>query len=1104
MLAKDTPLISITSITITSDGVVHVADEGTFKIISAVSFIPKPDKQLQFNIVSPETNELYIFNKYGQHIVTKNVLTGQTLYNFLYDATTSFGKLSSVTDAAGSKISFLRDSGNSLHSIETATGQKCQVVVNNQGFLETFIDPDQFSTKFSYNQVTGLILSQIDSSGFVYFYQYSSSGRLISVTKPSGLLLSINFDFSQFGSSLKAIEHRIDLNEPLLQAELFSKTSKTSAIVTNNGDQFEVTFHDDKSIDVLTKWKEGIIWESAPHKALFSINPIQAGMFPVLSRQINFHLSPSNSLNSKAASDLALINWDYNLKLIKQKYSENNLNKVAAVERVLFINNTRIFSIEYDRHANREILYNNSRRPFLAIQYDNFSRPIQWLPTETRLPLNVIYDRYGRLAGWQQGPVASETFLYDRNGFLSEIRYPDMSSIKYSYNENSKTQPSKITLRSGRQYIYHYNGQNGLEKIITPLKTEHRFLLVISLGSYKLIYTPPGYSDKSNYLIYFDDNQRLLMEIFPEDQSRVIYDYNERSLLSEIVYGGGKISRHYHVSSSGSGKAKKKREEDNLIQTETWQEGSIEITLHYQYLHSLVIKSSLRISSLYSQLSNFEFTYNYDEFGRKRLITAKLISLSSSPSISLPNLEFSYDPKAGRLKSIGKFYLHGYHDYQLHQNESLITDGIATFSKVFNSATHQMQQISLTLNDKEVYKMDFGYNSNGAIVSTKIFMSHLGANRVRVSNYSYDYDQQLVQVSGSDNWHFSYDENGNLVNIQHMQNRIEVFYDTSDRVVSLGKTPYLFNARGCVIQRGEERFVYNNFGQLTRAVRADQYDIKYFYDAKGRLLIRKDHLGNFTQYFYGDIERPHLITHMFNNANEVITSIIYDDSQVPIMAQVNHQNYYIASDHLGSPLLIYDQRGNVVKEINRGPYGHVIFDSNPSFYIPIGFQGGIPDQITGIVHFHGSYIYDSLIGQWLIPNWAQVLTNLKDPSLLSLYRFSKNNPLNSIASNQRSSKLSLNRWIQHQGIDLTDFDIGGQKLFAKNLFNTKLVHSSHTFKTSHFNALFNVPQLITSYLQLPSLPIISSFWCSMQKSTESFASISFIQKSRVSLLVSIH
>ncbi|XP_074593790.1 teneurin-m-like isoform X2 [Brevipalpus obovatus] len=1158
-LARDTSLLSPTSITITSDGVLHVADEKTFRIISAVPYIPGPDDSLQFTIASPETDELYVFNKYGQHIATRNAITGQTLHSFLYDVSTSFGKLSAISDASGNKVSFFRDSVNALYSIETANVQKCRVSVSSGGLLETFTDPDNLSTRFTYDPSTGLIQSRTDSAGFSYHYQYSHSGRLIGVVKPTGVRTTISFDYDHSGSSLRTRRYVQSYDPYDGSSNLMVRVHKDSASIRHDGDVFQVNLHEDRSIDILAPWREGMLWQSTVHKVILQTVPIQAGMFPILAQQINFILSNSAKQQSSShrsskkfqspLSNIASISWDYEIKYTDGRSSSSSSggnrngfpeginipsidssasistgilpSSVAAIERILYINNTRYLSLEYDRHANREILYNNSRRPFLMIQYDNSSRPITWMLMETRLPLNMIFDRFGRLAGWQQGLVVSETFLYDRSGLLSEIRYPDATSIKYTYDESGgRTKPSRITLRSGKQYKYQYDERSGLKRIITPRRTEHHVSLIISLGFYKLMYQPPGHQRGSHYILYMNDNLQPMMEIFPESQSKVVYLYDEHSKLTEIVYGGGKIQRFFGKHDSvGNNRQRNNKtpplqqqstenghnldQEDHLLRSEIWQEGSNEVSMQYQYHNSLIVKTSIKITAKLSRLSNFEFIYDYDEFGRKRSIGAKIISSSALPSITLPSTPFNYNTKTGKLESFGQFRVHDSHDYQHHQNESIITDGVATLSKVFESATHRLRQMSLSIKDKEFYRMDLLYNANGAIVTSKTYMRHLGSNKLRVSNYTYDSDEQLVEVFGPELWRYGYDENGNLAALQYQKRRIEISYDSADRVASYAEMTYTVDGRGNVIRRGDEKLYYNAHGMLMRVSKVGKHDVRYMYDSRGRLCVRHDSTNNITQYFYGDIERPHLVTHMFNNVDRTVTSLIYDGSGLPVMIQINHKTYYIACDQVGTPLLVLDHRGDVVKEIHRAPTGQLMYDSNSAFYLPIGFHGGILDPKTEIVHFGGTHIYDSTIGQWLTPNWAQVLRNLEEPAFLNLYRFSKNDPINYFPGESRSAKLDLHRWIQYQGIDLTGLDIGGQRMVNKG----DRVHDmslsrvpSNTWGYNHFStfdALYDVPNQIAASLSVPSLPLLSAFWCSLQKNTRNFEVSSFIKKSKV-------
>lgn len=75
-------------------------------------------------------------------------------------------------------------------------------------------------------------------------------------------------------------------------------------------------------------------------------------------------------------------------------------------------------------------------------------------------------------------------------------------------------------------------------------------------------------------------------------------------------------------------------------------------------------------------------------------------------------------------------------------------------------------------------------------------------------------------------------------------------------------------------------------------------------------------------------------------------SLVYDDRGHLIFAQVYRYKYYIATDQCGTPVMIFNQYGEWIREIMRSPYGHIVYDSNPYLYLPIDFCGGLLDQVT--------------------------------------------------------------------------------------------------------------------------------------------------------------
>lgn len=214
------------------------------------------------------------------------------------------------------------------------------------------------------------------------------------------------------------------------------------------------------------------------------------------------------------------------------------------------------------------------------------------------------------------------------------------------------------------------------------------------------------------------------------------------------------------------------------------------------------------------------------------------------------------------------------------------------------------------------------------------------------TNFTYDLDEQLIEMkSEREHWRFNYDDNFNLIRIQYLQNAIEITIDhAKDRISNFGDTPYQYDERGYLIRRGEESLQWNSFGLLLSVNKlTKQHEINYLYDSRGRLSARIDNFGNRTQYIYGDIKRPHLLTHLiqFNidrpsneaqsQSRPLITSYIYDDSNLLIAFTTNDpanddtannkQLFYVICDQSSSPTHVFNsQTGELIKEITRSPY----------------------------------------------------------------------------------------------------------------------------------------------------------------------------------------
>ena len=199
----------------------------------------------------------------------------------------------------------------------------------------------------------------------------------------------------------------------------------------------------------------------------------------------------------------------------------------------------------------------------------------------------------------------------------------------------------------------------GLKSITTPKGSKHAFRLEVSLGFYKLIYSPPSNSAPNSYTIYLDAEHRPIMKMFPKDSGKLLYVYNNRTQLKEVVFGGGKVENMFNKISG-------------LLTKEVWRYEDQEFVLNYEYNGALLVKQSHQFVSSYL-LSNLVFGFHYDSFGRMKVLSARV------GAVSLPTVDYSYNSRTGRLEGIANFRL-----FDKSPNETYLTDGVAVYSKTFD------------------------------------------------------------------------------------------------------------------------------------------------------------------------------------------------------------------------------------------------------------------------------------------------------------------------------------------------------------------------------------------------------------------------------------
>lgn len=289
-----------------------------------------------------------------------------------------------------------------------------------------------------------------------------------------------------------------------------------------------------------------------------------------------------------------------------------------------------------------------------------------------------------------------------------------------------------------------------------------------------------------------------------------------------------------------------------------------------------------------------------------------------------------------------------------------------------------------TVNSQGVYALNLTWDELGRITAR----TETVAGVTHTYDYTYDANGQLLTVAkdGTVVEAYTYDVNGNRKTQQTYGGaQVSASYDTQDRITALGAVAYTFDAAGFLTRRGNDTFVYSTRGELLSATLGGGATITYGYDGFGRRVSRTDANGTH-QYLYGNPGNPFQVTDVRDPAGK-LTTYFYDDAGILYAMQRDGVWYYIAADQVGTPRVITDADGLVVKTMEFDSFGVQLSDSAPGFDLPFGYAGGLVDQATGLVRF-GFRDYDPAAGRW----------TARDPLLfkggqVNLYVYVGNNPI---------------------------------------------------------------------------------------------------------------
>jgi RHS repeat-associated protein len=142
--------------------------------------------------------------------------------------------------------------------------------------------------------------------------------------------------------------------------------------------------------------------------------------------------------------------------------------------------------------------------------------------------------------------------------------------------------------------------------------------------------------------------------------------------------------------------------------------------------------------------------------------------------------------------------------------------------------------------------------------------------------------------------------------------------------------------------------------------------VRFRYDALGRR-VSKSYQGKVTRWLWDGnklLHEWHELEVSASNVEQLITWLFEEDSFAPAGKLQGQKAYSIVCDHLGTPLQMHDQQGQLAWGVDLNSYGRVRKQEGETTTCPFRYQGQYEDQEIGLYYNRFRY-YDPEAGQYV-------------------------------------------------------------------------------------------------------------------------------------------
>ena len=306
---------------------------------------------------------------------------------------------------------------------------------------------------------------------------------------------------------------------------------------------------------------------------------------------------------------------------------------------------------------------------------------------------------------------------------------------------------------------------------------------------------------------------------------------------------------------------------------------------------------------------------------------------------------------------------------------------------------------------------------------TNVAVSDPQSNPLFSASYSYDSDGLITGMEVANpqtsTFQYTYDDLHRLTNVQNAQQpnlNQDLHYDAIGNIIynsligdysyppsgpngcgtgipckgphavlTAGNNSYAYDANGNMISGGGRAIPDWDYNNLPLTIQVGSQTTQYMYDAFGNRVQKVAPNVKTTRYFGKFLEQ---------GPGGGLAKYYYAGGMLIARRDENANLLYYHADHLGSPRLLTDQAGKVVKRYDYSAFG-IETDLTPGTQIdePTGFTGAVNDAETGLIYMGARY-YDPSLARFISAD--SIVPSAINPQTLNRYSYVYNNPISFI------------------------------------------------------------------------------------------------------------